>query len=405
MTHKLYALLAFSFIGIVASAQKPFNIDGKIHGQQSGYIYLSYQNDGPGSYKLDSTLIKNGSFNFKGMLSGPVQARLVMERNGRSFNKSAQLFLTPGSMKLSVPYESFESIVLTGSPVHDEWVRLQQSKASIRAEMKPLNVEYEKASQIYREAVQAKKDEATLDALKEATEQVRQAMGPYHKKMSEVDKDFMDKHPSSYITAYLLRFAVSRMPLKEGFTRYDNLSAAIKKTNLGKDIKQELDELKAGSPGAVAFQFASQELRGGELKLTDFRGKYVLIDFWASWCVPCRKGNPHLLELYSKYKEKRFEIIGVSDDDNNLPAWKKAIEQDGIAVWKHVLRGLKRVDGPEMFDRSASISDKYGISSLPTKILIDPNGVIIGRYGGGGEDDEAMDKKLAEIFSEVAKKL
>jgi thiol-disulfide isomerase/thioredoxin/uncharacterized protein YukE len=302
-------------------------------------------------------------------------------------------------MQLSVSYDKFsDGLVLTGSPVQAEWDQLQKQKASVRAQMKPLSEAYEKASQVYREAVQAKKDDATLEALKEVSENIRQSMNPYQRQSAEIDKDFMEKNPSSYITAYLLRFAVGRMPLNEGFARYNKLSETVKKTSLGKEIKQELDELKAGSPGATAFQFASQELRGGELKLTDFRGKYVLIDFWASWCVPCRKGNPHLLSLYAKYKNKGFEIIGVSDDDNNLPAWRKAVEQDQIGVWKHVLRGLKRVDGPEMFDRSKSISDQYGISSLPTKILIDPNGVIIGRYGGGGEDDEAMDKKLAEIF-------
>lgn len=114
--------------------------------------------------------------------------------------------------------------------------------------------------------------------------------------------------------------------------------------------------------------------------------------------MPCRKGNPHLLSLYSKYKEKGFEIVGVSDDDSNHDAWKKAVAKDGIGVWKHVLRGLdmkKRMNGEE---NPEDISDYYGIHSLPTKILIGPDGVILGRYGGGGENDEAMDKKLKEIF-------
>jgi len=152
-----------------------------------------------------------------------------------------------------------------------------------------------------------------------------------------------------------------------------------------------------GSPGAKAYVFASQELRGTPLSLSDYKGKYVLLDFWASWCVPCRKGNPHLLSLYSQYKDKGFEIIGISDDDNNHDAWKKAVEKDSIDVWKHVLRGLKW-DGKGNFDRSNDISDNFGIHSLPTKILIDPNGVIIGRYGGGGDTDEAMDKMLAEVL-------
>ncbi|MNE72996.1 Thiol-disulfide oxidoreductase ResA [compost metagenome] len=123
----------------------------------------------------------------------------------------------------------------------------------------------------------------------------------------------------------------------------------------------------------------------------------MLLDFWASWCAPCRKGNPHLISLYSKYKDKGLEIIGISDDDSNLAAWKKAVEQDKIGIWKHVLRGLKRTS--KGYDKSEDISEPYAIHSLPTKILVDKNGVIIGRYGGGGENDEAMDKKLAEIFN------
>jgi thiol-disulfide isomerase/thioredoxin len=152
-----------------------------------------------------------------------------------------------------------------------------------------------------------------------------------------------------------------------------------------------------GSPGAKAYVFSSKELRGEPLSLADYKGKYVLVDFWASWCVPCRAGNPHLLSLYKKYKDKGFEIIGISDDDGNSEVWRKAVEKDGIGVWKHILRGLKS-DGKGNFDRTNDISEHYGIHSLPTKILIDPDGIIVGRYGGGGESEEVMDKKLSEIF-------
>ncbi|RYG08102.1 MAG: TlpA family protein disulfide reductase, partial [Chitinophagaceae bacterium] len=138
------------------------------------------------------------------------------------------------------------------------------------------------------------------------------------------------------------------------------------------------------------------DIGGKPLSLADFKGKYVLLDFWASWCVPCREGNPHLKKLYAQYKNKGLEIIGVSDDDSKPYAWKAAVAQDQIGMWKHVLRGLKRVG--DTYDRTNDISENFGIHTLPTKILIDRNGKIVGRYGGGGESDEAMDKKLAEIF-------
>ena len=122
-----------------------------------------------------------------------------------------------------------------------------------------------------------------------------------------------------------------------------------------------------------------------------------MIDFWASWCVPCRKGNPHLLQLYSKYKKKGFEIIGVSDDDSNHAAWRKAVEQDKIGVWKHVLRGLKKMENGR-YDKSEDKSEAYGIHTLPSKILVGPDGVIIGRYASGAGTDADLDAKLKDVF-------
>ena len=112
--------------------------------------------------------------------------------------------------------------------------------------------------------------------------------------------------------------------------------------------------------------------------------------------VPCRSGNPHLIKLYEKYHTKGVEFIGISDDDSNPKAWHKAVEKDGIGIWHHVLRGLKQTK--KGFDKTNDITEGYAVHSIPTKILIDPQGIIVGRYGGVGEDDEAMDKMFEEIF-------
>jgi thiol-disulfide isomerase/thioredoxin len=382
--------------GIGTAQQKPFTITGSVKGKTDGVIYLSYnRSEGP-----DSSRIENGRFSFKGTLDGPVQAIVMFERNPKSFNDFVQLYITPGNMQLSLDFNKFpDDVNLKGSSVQDEAEKLNKLKAPIMAQIKPLSEAYNKANGIYIAAMKAKKDEATLDALKEKANEAKDAMDPYYKQIGDIDKEFMDNHPASYVTASLLRYRISGMPIHEGEARYNKLTDAIKNSSLGKEIKETLDGLRKGSPGAKAYVFSSTELRGEPLSLADFKGKYVLVDFWASWCVPCRAGNPHLLKLYSKYKNsgKGLEIIGISDDDGHPDAWKKAVEKDGIGVWKHVLRGLKQLPGYK-FDRSADISDHYGIHSLPTKILIDPNGMIIGRYGGGGENDEAMDKEFSEIF-------
>jgi thiol-disulfide isomerase/thioredoxin len=381
---------------IATAQQNPFTISGTIKGKTGGYIYMNY-----GGNTSDSALIEKGRFSFSGSVEGPRQAMVMMDRNAQFFDKYTQLYIVPGKMQLSLDYNNFtDGAVLKGSPVQAEADELNKSRAPIMAKIKPLSEAYNKANMNYINARKEKKDEATLEMLKDAATKAKDAMDPYYEQLAKIDEAFMDKHQASYVTASILRYRISSMSLQQGEERYNNLADAVKTSSLGKDIKKELEGLRMGSPGAKAYVFASKELRGEPLGLADYKGNYVLLDFWASWCVPCRKGNPHLLSLYSKYKDKGLEIIGVSDDDNNHEAWQKAVDKDGIGVWKHVLRGLdmkKRLAGEE---NESDISQYYGIHSLPTKILIDPNGIIIGRYGGGGESDEAMDKKFAEIFGE-----
>jgi thiol-disulfide isomerase/thioredoxin len=323
-----------------------------------------------------------------------------MDRNNRNYDNPnrASIYLEPGSMTVKLVYNKFSELKMWGSKTQSEQDELNKQKAELMAKLKPLSDAYIEANNAYIAAMRnANSDQATVARLKEKANEAKDAMGPVQRQIGSVELNFIENHPQSFVSATLLRYKISSLSYTKVEEYYNRLSEEIKQSSIGKEIKKEIDDLKSGSPGAKAFVFESEELRGGRLSLADYKGKYVLVDFWASWCIPCRKGNPHLLELYKKYKDKGFEIIGVSDDDSKPENWRKAVEEDGIGVWKHILRGLKRTaDGG--FDRSASISDRYGIHTLPTKILIDPQGVIVGRYGGGGENDEAMDKKLREIF-------
>lgn len=399
--YKLCSLLLYLvlFSNIAAAQQKSFTLSGTIQGKTGAYIFLNYPQDAAGTNKKDSSLIVNGQFLFKGKFSGPAaEATLSLSRQGGISDTSIRLFLVPGDLQLTLDYPNFKKrSVLKGSPVHLQAEALEKSKSFISAQQNLLLDAMRKAYRIYKEAVKAKKDEAIVDCLKEASDGMKLAMNPLQKQLIKMDLAFMDEHPTSFITAFMMRAHITYMSLKEAQERYNKLPEEIKNIYIGKTIRKGLDELARGSTGAKAFQFASTELRGGELKLSDYKGRYVLLDFWASWCVPCRKGNPHLLSLYAKYKDKGLEIIGIADNDGSPGAWKKAVEKDGIGVWKHVLRGLKRSPNGG-YDHSSSISDQYGTASLPTKILIDPQGMIIGRYAADAETDEALDKKLAALF-------
>ena len=213
-----------------ASAQvKPFTIKGKIQGKTDSYLYFSYQDDQTNTRVSDSVLIKNGEFVVKGNLSGTTQAYFMMDRNGRSYDKYLPLYILPADMKLSVDYNNFSDGTLKGSPVQEEADQLKKSKAAIMAQMKPLQEAYNQANTTYTNAIKAKKDEATLATLKEAANQAKDAMDPLREQLSKMDLAFMDQHPSSYVTASMLRFMVGRMSVKEGEQRYNNLSDEIKK--------------------------------------------------------------------------------------------------------------------------------------------------------------------------------
>lgn len=381
---KLIFFTLAAFIGLPGFAQSnkvlDFSIKGKINGKKTGYVYLSYPLGE--KYKTDSAAIKNGTFAFKGKLNEPVMASLSGEGNIRNMDdpNATTFFIDPGKMDLTVNYGAFKDAVLKGAPTNDDYEALEKQKAPIRKEMEPVLEAYKK-----------EKDHEKAAAIREQFE-------PFNERTDKIDEAFINSHPDSYVSAYLMRFKVGSLSLASAKEIYNAWTDRIKQSATGKEVHKEILELESGSPGATAKVFSKNDINGERLSLSDYKGKkYVLIDFWASWCVPCRKGNPHLLSLYSKYKDKGLEIIGISDDDSNHAAWKKAVEQDKIGVWKHVLRGLKRT--AKGYDKSEDITEGYGIHSLPTKILIDKNGIIIGRYGGGGENDEAMDKKMAEIFN------
>ncbi|NSL86962.1 TlpA family protein disulfide reductase [Chitinophaga sp. Mgbs1] len=135
--------------------------------------------------------------------------------------------------------------------------------------------------------------------------------------------------------------------------------------------------------GATAMNFTQQNVKGDPVKLTDYRGKYVLLDFWASWCGPCRAENPNVLENYEKYHSKGLEILGVSLDDKK-DAWVKAIKDDGL-TWEHVsdLKGWRNV-----------VAKEYNIRAVPSNFLLDKDGKIIAKDLRG----EELSRKLEEIF-------
>jgi thiol-disulfide isomerase/thioredoxin len=207
------------------------------------------------------------------------------------------------------------------------------------------------------------------------------------------DLQFARLHPSSMLCLQWVQGRISRYEAMDFYDDYEgiyrNLSPEIKSSPDGKKMAEQLKYFKQSMIGSTAPGFSVTDLEGAQLTLDDFKGKkYILIDFWASWCAPCREDFPLLKDLYRKYGGDNFEIINISRDEKT-ESWKKAISKDGIGNWRHF----------STQENNSTIEKQYFVNGIPHKVLIDKNGIIIGKWKGGGETNaRALQRKLAEIF-------
>jgi peroxiredoxin len=200
----------------------------------------------------------------------------------------------------------------------------------------------------------------------------------------EIRKQFVLAHPKSIVSLQELLNWTSDANYKEAKAIYDGLDPAIKKTEKAKEIEVRLANLEKVALGNPATDFTQKDIHGKDVSLSSYKGNYVLLEFWASWCGPCRAENPNLRAAYEKYKDKGLNILAVSLDDDS-GKWKKAVEKDALP-WAQVsdLKGWSNI---------AAI--QYGVRGIPANFLIDPQGKIVKRDLRG----EELNKALAELFN------
>ena len=228
-------------------------------------------------------------------------------------------------------------------------------------------------------------------------------MEPYQKQYAEYIRNFYREHTNSYFATRFLNMDMSRIPYDNLKAAWDALDPQVQKYgDFADDIRKELEVLAKVRPGSPAPDFTATDINGKPFTLSSLRGKVVILDFWASWCGPCRKSNPHMRELYDKYHSRGLDFVYVSDDDRKPEAWRKAVEQDKLVGegYHHVLRGVKwdRSKGMEGIDRSNDISDKYAIHFLPTKYLIDKKGNIVCKIDEN--ENAVIDARLETLLNE-----
>ena len=381
----LAGLIIFSVIRVYAQqalAPAPFEFRGMISGRDTGIVVLQY-NDVSAKWIQDTAHVVNGKFIFKGELMGPTRAYLVGNVRSISVDDPNRklIFLESGKMTADVSEGDFQHARIDGSRTQQELEELNDEIKPLRAAIAAIKRSWPAAGEIdYRPQQVKEQDAAAFDSL--------------IKEERLIQYRFVANHPNSFASPYLmLLYRNDGVSEDSAKNLYKSFSSAVKNSYLGLVVRKEIWARESTQPQHPAPVFVRKDSKGNLIRLSSFKGKsYVLLDFWASWCHPCRAMSPHLRELYSKYHFKGFEIISLSAD-TDPGKWKTAIAKDSTGSWTHIGKHLN--EGA----RADEIEHNYDVQSLPTMILIDKQGYIVGRYTGSEDlTMEDLDSKLWELF-------
>lgn len=373
-------IAGLSIIQLTAFAQgnSKFTIKGNYRtGNSSGKAYLAYTMNGKSI--IDSVELKDGFFKFAGKTStSPVPATLTFDTKGVGRTESLEqitVYLEPGTINVKTNGATVIGSQVTGTPYNNDYNDLNNLVDAGISHMTDED----------RRFMEGK-------VSPQSTQDYETKVAQFRKRFSDITSDayvkFIKSHPTSMLSlelfpkvAYEQRYEVVK-PL------FDGLSSKIKNSAEGKKLAGNLEKMRVLAIGQPAPDIELADTAGKLVKLSSFRGKYVLLDFWASWCGPCRAENPNLVKVYNKFKDKNFTIISISLDKFDSKAlWLAAIKNDGLS-WLQ-LSDLKFWD--------SAAAKLYGVQAIPQNFLIDPNGIIVGKTLVGN----SLDAKMSEIFYPV----
>jgi peroxiredoxin len=357
MKKLLLVLFLFPFLAFAQS--NGFVVKGSIVGIADGVgvKLISLQN----KEIIASSVIKGGKFSLKGELNEP---NLFLLNIGSAI--SEYLFLENVTIKISGSSKNIKNIKVEGSKAHTDFITFRKTFEPLVNNLSTTAQQINKAtSEDNRNELMGKYDSLSKVIATKITE-------------------FVAARPSSYVSPFVLLNTVQfNQEITDVEKNYQLLDSTIRFSSLGKALAEYIAYNKVGALGTDAIDFTQNDTAGNPVSLSAFKGKYVLVDFWASWCGPCRKENPNVVNAYEKFKDKNFTVLGVSLDQEKEP-WIKAIEKDKL-TWTQV---------SDLQYWSNAAAQLYRVQSIPQNFLIDPTGKIIAKDLRG----EALTAKLCELL-------
>ncbi len=362
---KAAALLLVASPAVAQKKVPQFVITAKVAHFTDSVVYLNYGT--LGSSKTDTVKVTNGSFTFKGHVNEPVPGFIF----SKTYKVKIDLFIENTPISIVDDVDSVYSTKVTGKGATKEFQEFNEKLMDNRKRTIAL---FQKIYDLKQagDSVAAKALQAKADS---------QYAWEFKARIA-----YPGEHPKSYVGAKELLGYTSTNTLGSAIQMFDKLDPSIKESNIGKEIAARIELLSKVEEGKPAQEFTQSTPDGKSVKLANYKGRYVLIEFWASWCGPCRAENPNLLKQYNMYNNKGFDILSVSLDKEREP-WVKAVEHDALP-WTQVsdLKGWNN-----------EVAVLYGIRAVPASFLVDPSGKIVAT----GLRGETLNQKLESLFGKA----
>jgi len=358
---------------VLANAQEGYTISGKITGITSSSTAYLERIVGNSWTTVDSAAVKNGAFEFKGILREPEQVivrlkRLTTPQNPRNQGDNILFFLENSKISI-IGADSIRTAKITGSNAERENEEMNAAAKPITDKMRLINRRF------------SPHNPNSANETPEARHMAQDSMLAYRDRLKAVEQAFVDKYSNTYWGLWAFRQYIMASKFDPAVIEplFRKFPPELQSTGLGKSVSESIALAKRSQAGSKVLDFTQPDVNGKPFALSSLRGKYVFVDFWASWCIPCRAEMPAVRKAYAALKNKNFEILGVSLDADRS-SWLSAIKKDQM-TWI-------QVSDLKYWKNEAALL--YDVHEIPQNFLVDPNGNVIAKDLHGNDLTEKL---------------